>query len=134
MKPVFLFLLLTLSLLALPNDAPILPFDMQARMGKGFDVSWVEFARNIEFYSDLQVKAMEAQGFSTARIRTKLPADSTLFALLDEVIDDCFENGVIPIIAYNALEYELDPTAEKMEADRLWWETVATHYQDYSHQ
>lgn len=133
MKSVLLIILLVFALFALPDDAPIQPFEMQSKLGRGFDVSWVEFGKNIEFYSDLQVQAMKEQGFSTARIRTKLPADSTLFSMLDVVIEDCFEHGVIPIIAYNALEYELNPTAETLESDRLWWETVANHYQNYPH-
>lgn len=133
MKYLLVLILSISSLFALPSDSPITPVEMQAQLGKGFDVSWVEFTKNIEAYSDLQVKAMKEMGFSTARIRTKLPADEYLFSLLDKVIADCFDNGIIPIIAYNAATYEAAPTAENREADRLWWKAIAERYQDYSY-
>ena len=44
-----------------------------------------------------------------ARIRTKLPADETLFKVLDQCINDCLNNSIIPVLAYNALDYELNP-------------------------
>ncbi len=46
---------------------------------------------------------------NTARIRTKLPADETLFKVLDRCINDCLNNSIIPVLAYNALDYELNP-------------------------
>ena len=64
-------------------DRPITPKEMQRMMGRGFDVQWAEFSKKIELYGEDEVKAIKQKGFNTARIRTKLPADETLFKVLD---------------------------------------------------
>ena len=90
-------------------DRPITPKEMQRMMGRGFDVQWAEFSKKIELYGEDEVKAIRQKGFNTARIRTKLPADETLFKVLDRCINDCLNNSIIPVLAYNALDYELTP-------------------------
>lgn len=119
--------------LATPPDSPVLPSDMKALMGRGFDVSWAEFGKNIAGYSVKEVKAHNAKGFKNARIRTALPADATLFGYLDKCVTDCLNNGLIPIIAHNASTYELDPTDANLVADSLWWAAVADHFKNTSH-
>ena len=135
-----LLTLVVLSVISAPADSPIEPFDMQKILGRGFDVSWTEFNKNIENYSDKQVKWMKARGFSTARIRfdelssKNLFTDTTaFFRHVDSLIYDCFDNGIIPILAYNAKAYELAPTDSNMSIDSAWWGAVAAHYKDYSH-
>lgn len=119
--------------MATPSDSPILPSNMKALMGRGFDVSWAEFGKNIAGYSVKEVKAHNAMGFKNARIRTALAADATLFGYLDKCVTDCLNNGLIPIIAHNASAYEADPTDANLVADSLWWATVADHFKNTSH-
>ena len=102
-------------------DRPITPKEMQRMMGRGFDVQWAEFSKKIELYGENEVKAIKQKGFNTARIRTKLPADETLFKVLDRCINDCLNNGIIPVLAYNALDYELSPNEMTLAECAEWW-------------
>lgn len=110
--------------------APVTPWEMQRLLGRGFDVQWAEFAKKIEAYGADEVEAMKARGFSTARIRTALPADDYLLTALDRCIADCLSRGIIPVIAYNAIAYEENP-GEKTLADCVgWWRAIANRYKD----
>lgn len=124
---------LSLSLNATAIDTPIAPATMKTMLGRGFDESWAEFNKNIQGYGIDEVLARKAKGFKNARIRTKLPADATLFSYLDRIVTDCLNNDIIPIIAHSATEYELSPTYENMKADSIWWATVADHFKNTSH-
>lgn len=114
-------------------DRPITPKEMQRMMGRGFDVQWAEFSKKIELYGEDEVKAIKQKGFNTARIRTKLPADETLFQVLDRCINDCLNNGIIPVLAYNALDYELNPNEMTLADCAEWWKKIAEHYAHSSH-
>lgn len=114
-------------------DRPITPKEMQRMMGRGFDVQWAEFSKKIELYGEDEVKAIKQKGFNTARIRTKLPADETLFKVLDRCINDCLNNGIIPVLAYNALDYELSPNEMTLAEFAEWWKKIAEHYAHSSH-
>lgn len=132
-KPIISFILSIFCLQIWAIDAPISPTDMQKQLGHGFDVSWAEFKIKIEGYGVDEVLAMKEKGFQTARIRTALLADSALFSYLDRCINDCLDNGIIPIIAHNADAYELNPTPENLQANIQWWDTIAKRYSNYSH-
>ena len=114
-------------------DRPITPKEMQRMMGRGFDVQWAEFSKKIELYGEDEVKAIKQKGFNTARIRTKLPADETLFQVLDRCRNDCLNNGIIPVLAYNALDYELNPNEMTLAECAEWWKIIAEHYARSSH-
>lgn len=114
-------------------DRPITPKEMQRMMGRGFDVQWAEFSKKIELYGEDEVKAIKQKGFNTARIRTKLSADEKLFQVLDRCINDCLNNGIIPVLAYNALDYELNPNEMTLAECAEWWKKIAEHYAHSSH-
>lgn len=114
-------------------DRPITPKEMQRMMGRGFDVQWAEFSKKIEHYGEDEVEAIKQKGFNTARIRTKLPADEMLFQVLDRCINDCLNNGIIPVLAYNALDYELNPNEMTLAECAEWWKKTAEHYANSSH-
>ena len=116
-----------------PPDEPIPPQQMVQMLGKGFDVSWAQFRKRIENYSVQMVRDIAAIGFRHIRLRTNLPADSALFAILDPQVQDCLDNGLIPIIAYGANEAEENPDSAHLAQVVQWWRTVAEHYQDVSH-
>ena len=114
-------------------DSPISPWQYQALLGRGMDVDWSKTTKGKKYYSVEAVKAFKAQGISHVRIRIKDEADENLFAHLDQQIKDCLENGLIPVIAYQADELKNEPTEENMNKVIRWWRTVAERYQDYSH-
>ena len=112
-------------------DRPITPEEMQRMMGRGFDVQWAEFSKKIELYGEDEVKAIKQKGFNTARIRMKLPADETLFKVLDRCINDCLNNGIIPVLAYNALDYGLNPNEMTLAECAGWrkkWELFSPYF------
>ena len=47
-------------------------------------------------------------------------------------IRDCLDNGIIPIIAYQADAFKNDPSDKNIENVVTWWSEVAEHYQDKS--
>ncbi|NOZ55288.1 MAG: glycoside hydrolase family 5 protein, partial [Calditrichaeota bacterium] len=116
-----------------PPDDPILPAEMVQMLGKGFDVSWTQFRRRIENYNAQMVRDIAAAGFRNIRLRTNLPADDYLFSILDPQVQDCLDNGLIPIIAYAASEAEQNPDSTHRDQVVAWWRTVAEHYKDASH-
>ena len=109
-------------------DRPITPKEMQRMMGRGFDVQWAEFSKKIELYGEDEVKAIKQKGFNTARIRTKLPVDETLFKVLDRCINDCLNNGIIPVLAYNALDYGLNPNEMTLAECDGWWKKMRAFF------
>lgn len=115
------------------SDRPITPKEMHQMMGRGFDVQWAEFSKKIELYGKDEVIAIKQKGFNTARIRTKLPADEKLFQILDRCIKDCLDNGIIPVLAYNAIDYELNPNKITLAECAEWWKKMAEHYASFSH-
>lgn len=115
---------------AAPADQPIEPVAYQSMLGNGFDVKWSQFNESIDNYKTQHVVDLAAAGFKNARIRTDLPANAELFAHMDQRVQDCLDNNVTPIIAYNAGTEE---QSGKMQPFLDWWKVVAEHYQDYSH-
>lgn len=54
-------------------------------------------------------------GLSHVRIRVKDDADEQLFSVLDRVIDDCLDCGVIPVLAYQADDMKNQPTQKNID-------------------
>lgn len=115
------------------KDSPVSPWIYQSMLGKGMDVTWSEFSRQTETYSEKMVQDFKQAGVDHVRIRVKDEANEAWFQNLDRQIEDCLNNGVIPALAYQAHEFKEDPTEETMRDVTEWWRTVAEHYQDMSH-
>lgn len=114
-------------------DEPISPAVYAALLGKGMDVDWARFRNSMEGYSQETVKDFKEVGLSHVRIRVKDDLSPQLFEVLDQRIADCLEFGLIPILAYQADEFKLDPSAANQEKMVEWWRQAAEHYQDYPH-
>lgn len=114
-------------------NSPITPWDYQRLLGKGMDVDWSKTQRGRDYYNEQAVKDFKDKGISHVRIRIKDPADETLFASLDQQIEDCLANGIIPIIAYQADEFKNEPSEKNITKVVKWWGTVAQRYKDVSH-
>lgn len=114
-------------------NKPIKPWEYQSLLGKGMDVDWSKTTLGKENYSIQTVKDFKEQGISHVRIRIKDPANDELFIYLDQQIQDCLENGIIPIIAYQGDDLKNNPTEKNIKKVVDWWSTIAKRYKDYSH-
>ena len=111
---------------------PISPWEYQSRLGKGMDVDWSKTEKGKENYNLKAVQDFESAGINHVRIRIKNKADNDLFMTLDKQIDDCINNGIIPIIAYQADEFKSNPDEENLQEVVDWWRSVAERYRDKS--
>lgn len=109
---------------------PINPWDYQKLLGKGMDVDWCKTSKGMKSYSTIACKNFKMSGISHVRIRIKDYISDTLFQSLDRQINDCLENGLIPIVAYQANEFKNAPTEENIQKVVDWWGAVAERYKD----
>lgn len=114
-------------------DNPIKPVEYQKLLGKGMDVDWSKTDKGREYYNLKVVKEFKSNNISHVRIRVKDEANDSLFKSLDKQINDCIENDMIPIIAYQADEFKNSPNEENINKVVKWWGTVANRYKDISH-
>ncbi len=110
----------------------IAPWDYQGMLGKGMDVDWSKTAKGRTFYNERAAADFAAAGVSHVRLRVTDAADEALLSGLDQQIADCLENGIIPIIAYQADDFKNDPSDKNIRKVVKWWRTVAERYQDLS--
>ncbi|MEQ2564330.1 cellulase family glycosylhydrolase [Ventrimonas sp. CLA-AP-H27] len=115
------------------QDEAVSPWTYQSMLGRGMDVTWSEFRKQTETYSEQMVKDFKQAGVDHVRIRVKDEANDALFQNLDRQILDCLNNGVIPVLAYQAHEFKVNPTEQTMTDVTAWWRTVAEHYRNVSH-
>ncbi len=115
------------------GEQPISPSDYQKYLGKGMDVDWSKTNEGRKYYNEKAVVDFKEAGIDHVRIRIKDPANDETFKYLDKQIDDCINNGVIPIIAYQADEFKVNPTQENINEVVKWWTTVAERYKDKSY-
>lgn len=97
------------------------------------DVDWCKTASGMAAYSERSPKDFKAAGISHVRLRVKEDADEALLKQLDQQIDDCLANGLIPIIAYQADALKNDPSSKNLDRVTAWWKTVAQRYADRSY-
>lgn len=77
----------------------------------------------------------KAEGFTNARIRMKETApDQTFMDRLQGQVTDCINNGVYPILAYQARNIE-ESTNHTENKQHLvdWWGKMAQTFKDYSY-
>lgn len=115
------------------GSQPIPPSVYQKLLGKGMDVDWSKTSEGRTYYNEKTVKAFKEAGIDHVRIRIKDPANDELFQYLDEQIEDCLANGIIPVIAYQADEFKTKPTQKNIDEVVEWWSEVANRYQDESY-
>ena len=76
--------------------------------------------------TDSRLWILRRRGFIADKV------DQELLEGLDRQIRDCLDNGIIPIIAYQADAFKNDPSDKNIENVVTWWSEVAEHYQDKS--
>ena len=96
------------------------------------DVDWSKTNQGRKYYNRQSAVDFAAAGISHVRIRIADKVDQELLEGLDRQIRDCLDNGIIPIIAYQADAFKNDPSDKNIENVVTWWSEVAEHYQDKS--
>ena len=94
------------------------------------DVDWSKTNQGRKYYNTQSAVDFAAAGISHVRIRIADKVDQELLEGLDRQIRDCLDNGIIPIIAYQADAFKNDPSDKNIEKVVAWWSEVAEHYQD----
>ena len=112
----------------------ILAKDYAANLGKGFDVTWSEFTKYMNLYSEQAVLHFKEAGFKNVRIR--MGEENLTEAFINNLkvqVDDCLRNGIIPILAYQGHYLEETATNDIEANDHLvtWWATMAEAFKDY---
>ncbi len=114
------------------GSRPVSPWEYQRLLGKGMDVDWSKTRRGREYYRTRTVQDFAEAGIRHVRIRVADAATEAILSGLDTQIADCIENGVIPVIAYQADAFKNDPSEENLERVVDWWTTVAQRYRNAS--
>ena len=114
-------------------NQPIDPWIYQKMLGYGMDVDWSKTKSGREYYSTTACKNFKASGLGHVRIRIMDNISSELFASLDKQINDCLENGLIPVIAYQADAFKNNPSEANMKKVVSWWSAVSKRYQNKSY-
>ena len=115
------------------GSKPIDPWTYQALLGKGMDVDWSKTSQGRNYYSTQAAVDFAAAGVSHVRIRVKDKISPELLEGLDQQIQDCLDNHIIPIIAYQADDFKNEPNEKNIKKVISWWSEVAEHYQEVSH-
>ena len=113
-------------------ERPIDPWVYQTLLGMGMDVDWSKTNQGRKYYNTQSAVDFAAAGISHVRIRIADKVDQKLLEGLDRQIRDCLDNGIIPVIAYQANAFKNDPSDKNIEKVVAWWSEVAEHYQDKS--
>lgn len=141
MKKIIFLLVLTVFLtgapyqpaLAAPADDPIAPLAYQLLLGKGMDVDWAKTKKGIAAYDRQMPLDFAASGVSCVRVRVRDDADEALLPHLERVVRDCLDAGLVPVVAYQADAYKLNPCKETLDGAVAWWTAVAERLKDVSH-
>lgn len=115
------------------GEKPISPWEYQKRLGKGMDVDWSKTKQGRQHYNAQAAADFAAAGVSHVRIRIADDAEEELLAGLDRQIADCLEQGIIPVIAYQADDFKNDPSEENLRRVADWWGKVAERYKGTSY-
>lgn len=114
-------------------NSPINPWDYQKQLGKGLDVDWSKTKDGKEYYNSKTVEDFKDNGINNVRIRIKDDVSDELLKQLDKQIQDCLNNNIIPIIAYQADDLKNAPTDKNLNRVVDWWTKVSEHYKSYSY-
>ncbi len=115
------------------TNSPILPKRYAKILGKGLDVDWAKTKKGIKYYNKKAVQDFKEIGLSHVRIRVKNDLTLPFLTHLDKVIDDCLEEGLIPILAYQADKFKKNPNQNTLNEVVKWWKTISERYKDKSY-
>lgn len=131
------FITVALSTIA---GAAISPTVYQTMLGVGMDVDWLKTGKGRKYATKSRNEGtnipllFKQRGFDHVRLRVKeynltsvfQTTGMTLLAEIEAVVDECLGADLIPVLAFQAHDFKLDPTSD-IEKNRVadWWDTVA---------
>lgn len=115
------------------DEQPITPFVYQNILGSGMDVDWSKTNTGRQNYTSKIPADFSNSGINHVRIRIKDDISDELFVYLDRQIDDCLNNDLIPIIAYQADYFKNNPDENNIQKVVNWWSAIAERYKDKSY-
>ena len=110
----------------------IAPNKYQDLLGVGIDVDWAKTEKGRKAYNSIDPFNFKERGFSHVRIRVKDNVDTLLLRHLHRIVDDSLKVGLIPILAYQAKDFKMNPNRENMQKAVNWWSTVSKSFKGYS--
>lgn len=111
----------------------IKPEEYQKLLKIGMDVDWCKTSDGMKYYNLQAVKDFKSEGVNHVRIRIADDLNDSLLSVLDNVINDCLDNSIIPIIAYQADDFKNNPSDLEIEKATTWWENIATRYKNINY-
>ena len=114
------------------NSNAIKPEKYQQLLGTGIDVNWAQFNKIIDKYNAQIPADFKKKGFDHVRIRVKNQANKFILTHLNQIVDDCLKNNLIPIIAYTADDFKENPDENNRDNVIQWWKNVAAYFKDKS--
>jgi hypothetical protein len=132
-KLILTFFILSAIIKAQPQDSPISPNDYANILGKGFDVNWTKSFAQAQKYNEDLLKKIKVKGFNHIRLRTNLESSADYISISENIVNDCLNNNITPILAFGGKMLEENPDSENIANFIEWWRAVAEHYKDYSY-
>lgn len=114
------------------NSNLITPTQYAQLLGKGLDVDWSKTDQGVQYYSKQTVTDFKKIGINHVRIRIKDNANEQLLKHLDIILNDCIQQSLIPVIAYQGDDFKNNPSDANLQKVVEWWKIVSTRYKDYS--
>ena len=134
--------LLAISILAectIDFSKPVDPFDYQQALQQGFDTNLFKLQRPPAYkYSGTQnIQDIYDRGFRNFRIRCEPATYKNNFEQflikLKEVVNDCINIGVAPVVTWIGHEAEAYATEEDLQGYLDFWRTIAETFKDTSY-
>ncbi|MCP5512541.1 MAG: cellulase family glycosylhydrolase [Leptospiraceae bacterium] len=100
-------------------------------LGVGLDVDWMKTGQGMKYYDTQTVKDFKKIGLSHVRIRMKDKLSKDKLELLDKIVQDCLDNKLIPILAYQGNQFKTNPNEKTLNEVVEWWKVISERYKGY---
>lgn len=111
----------------------ISPLEYQKILWIWMDVDWLKTKDWKQNYSLQTVKDFKLRWINHVRIRIQDDFDEKLIQSLEKIIDDCLDNWIIPIVAYQADYFKKEQSDKNMEKFVNWWWNISDKLKTKSH-
>lgn len=128
LKPLLAVALLLAAAPAFAADTPLTAARYARELGVGLDVDWARTDRGIREFDPLVARDFYAEGIRHVRIRVADTLTEARLIHLRKLVEACEQNGLIPIISYQADAFKADPNVKNEAQLVAWWKTLATYF------
>lgn len=128
LKPLFAVAVLLAATPAFAADTPLTAARYARELGVGMDVDWARTDRGIREFDPLVARDFYAKGIRHVRIRVADTLTEARLIHLRKLVEACEQNGLIPIISYQADAFKADPGVKNEALLVAWWTTLANYF------